>query len=677
MSGSVELGAQAVSDLTLIPSKTEVRRVDMVIGTLVFCVGVWLGVRAVQAFRADGGQQFFYQAEFGPALMMACGRGLQNPDVGKVSALEAFLSEQADAVDCADLPATIPMTGLDAFQRASRYLEVSVALTWKVMGVSWSRLAILPGILFGTVAALTYGLFRLALSRPFALLGMVPVFMSTPNLMLTPQIRDYAKGPFLLAVMLMMGLLVVRPGNRGRAVAVSALAGGVVGLGLGFRTDLMIALPPFLLTLAFLVPALSIGARIAAMTAFLVSFAIVASPMLRDYSHGNNIGPVALLGLTTPFDRPLGIQPSVYAFGGQYNDSLIFSIVNSYVIRNGDKPVGVVYGTAEHGRAAMAYIGEIAKVFPADLITRTVAATRAIPRYFLDSSLYAPTWVRSVALLQLYRFRASVSSRLAPLGVSAIAAATIVIGLENTRAALLIVLVMVAFAGASAVQFHERHFYYLQFLPWWAFGVLAQALLRRRAWGSVTVSDLKRVVVLCTTVMVGGGSAIVLSRAHQSQAAARLFDSYATAPRRDLSTLDRDAGPGRTLITAADWLEPLSSNAPWIQTQFLAVEFRDDVCGPGDLPLTIRYQAALPELDFSESVGVTLYKNPPTRTMLFLAAYDRPDGSSRFRGVEVAADRVRCVGRISRVEGLDRTPLLLTTTLTADLRREPLYQRLR
>ena len=34
---------------------------------------------------------------------------------------------------------------------------------------------------------------------------------------------------------------------------------------------------------------------------------------------------------------------------------------------------------------------------------------------------------------------------------------------------------IVGFAGASAIQFHERHFYYLQFVPWFAFGLLAQS----------------------------------------------------------------------------------------------------------------------------------------------------------------------------------------------------------
>jgi hypothetical protein len=62
---------------------------------------------------------------------------------------------------------------------------------------------------------------------------------------------------------------------------------------------------------------------------------------------------------------------------------------------------------------------------------------------------------------------------------------------------------------------------------------------------------------------------------------------------------------------------------------------------------------------------------------LFFAAFDRPDDSSRFRGIEVDRARARCVSGVSEVSGLERTPLLLTSVLAADWRNHPVYQRLR
>jgi hypothetical protein len=55
---------------------------------------------------------------------------------------------------------------------------------------------------------------RLGLSRAFALLALVPSVTSTPNFMQVPHLRDYAKGPFLLAVILIMGLVVLRTADR-------------------------------------------------------------------------------------------------------------------------------------------------------------------------------------------------------------------------------------------------------------------------------------------------------------------------------------------------------------------------------------------------------------------------------------------------------------------------------
>jgi hypothetical protein len=169
----------------------------------------------------------------------------------------------------------------------------------------------------------------------------------------------------------------------------------------------------------------------------------------------------------------------------------------------------------------------------------------------------------------------------------------------------------------------------------------------------------------------------VLSRAYQQQTAARLFERYQRAPRSALAAVQKQTGTGRTLIATQEWLGPIPDGLPWIATRFLAVEFRDDLCGASDLPVTIRYSGAVPDADLSYRKTVRLQRSPVDPTTLFVAAYDRADETVRFRGIEVAADQVRCVGRLLRVEGIDHEPLLLTTTLAADWRQQPPYQRLR
>jgi hypothetical protein len=307
-----------------------------------------------------------------------------------------------------------------------------------------------------------------------------------------------------------------------------------------------------------------------------------------------------------------------------------------------------------------------------------LAAVRTVPKYFLDSSLYPPPWLRSSFVRTLYRFRGAVSSRLAAFAVAAVVATTIGLSMVNPRVAWLIVVLMVGFAGASAVQFHERHFSYLQFVPWWAFGMIARTAARGPAGlHALTKLHLKRAGVFSAILVVGVGAALLLTRAYQGRAAGRLFESYDAAPRTPLPIVRRDAPSGRTLLTTQEWLDPLPPDSPRIETRFLAVQFRDDLCGSVDLPLTLRYEAHLPELDFSEHRSVRLASDAPARSTLFFAAFDRPDDTSRFRGVELATGQSRCVSGIFRVDRLERTPLLLTTVLAPHWRNEALYQRLR
>jgi hypothetical protein len=672
---SVEVKLRPSAD----PAVSSSARTELAIVALIFCVGSWAGVRAVQMYRTAGGAQYFYQPEFGPAVMLACGRGFENPDTRNAPAFAAFLSQQSDTLDCATLPSTLPVSEMNPFQSGIRYLEIAVALAWKITGVSWSRLAILPGALFGAVASLTYGILRLILTRIIALVALVLSVTSTPNFMQVPQLRDYAKGPFLLAVILIMGVVVLGPTDRRRAIGLSALAGAVVGLGFGFRADVAIALAPFATALAFLSPpTVSIPARITAFAVFVMTFVVIAFPVLNDLSKGGNNGHVVMLGLVSDFDGPLRIDPSMYEFGARYLDSLAFATINSYAIRIEGRPSPAAMASTEYERAATAYLKQIAVSFPADVVTRVTAAIRVVPKYFLDSSLYAPLQVQSSEFaVHMYRLRARALWRIAHIGFLAFAVATLLVSAVNPRAAWLIVLVMIGFAGASAIQFHERHFYYLQFLPWGAFGLLAQSAIgERRFLKTLTSMHVTRAIVF--GLVVGGlaGGAIVLSRVYQQRTAAQLFQRYETAPRSSLRMLERPAGADRTLVAAQGWVEPLPAAPRSIETRFIAVRFRDDLCGPGSLPLTIRYEGRRNDADLSEPIAVRLRSSASGPTTLFFVAYDWDD-RIRFRGIEMASDQVRCVGELSRVEGLERTPLLLTTTLGADWREERLYQRMR
>src|SRR5438067_12489089 len=106
-------------------------RNEIGIAVLVLLIGTAVGIRAVQLFRRAGGGEYFYQPELGPAVLMACHRGLENPDTRNAPVLFAFLSQKIDSIDCADVQA-VPTTAMSQFQAASRYLDGAVGLTWMV-----------------------------------------------------------------------------------------------------------------------------------------------------------------------------------------------------------------------------------------------------------------------------------------------------------------------------------------------------------------------------------------------------------------------------------------------------------------------------------------------------------------------------------------------------------------
>jgi len=385
-----------------------------------------------------------------------------------------------------------------------------------------------------------------------------------------------------------------------------------------------------------------------------------------------------MLGLGADFDGPLRIEPSVYEFGGRYVDSLAFTTINSYAIRVDGRTRAADGGTPEYDHLATAYLARIAETFPADVITRFAAAVRATPKYFLDSSLYPPVQLQSEYIRTLYALRARALWRIAHIALVALAAGTLLVSAANPRAAWLIVLVMIGFAGPSAIQFNERHFYYLQFVPWFAFGLLAQAALGGRTiLSELTSHHVWRAIVFGAVIACAAGAAIIVSRAYQQRAAAHLLGRYETAVRAPIDALRKPAGPGRILIASEDWLQPLPPGSRSIETRFVAVHLRDDLCGPGDLPLTIRYDGHRRDADLSETITARLRQTASTPTTVFVVAYDWADDYIRFRGIEVAAGQAHCVTGLSRVQGLERSPLLLTTTLGAGWREERLYQRLR
>src|SRR6516164_6618825 len=108
-------------------------RVDSIVVFLLFVFGWSVGSFVT---RHVTGQTHFYQEEFGPAVMVAAGRGFVNPSFVAGSPLDDFLAVRRMSIDRADV-ANVVEKPLDQFQQATRYLMLAFGYVWKIAGISW------------------------------------------------------------------------------------------------------------------------------------------------------------------------------------------------------------------------------------------------------------------------------------------------------------------------------------------------------------------------------------------------------------------------------------------------------------------------------------------------------------------------------------------------------------
>src|SRR5882672_10506233 len=110
---------------------------------LLFAASFVVSYVAMRVYRAAGIQPFFYQQNFEPAVMMACGRGfgVSSPTP---RALVDFLQVRRNDFDCGLLPAsTRSLPPTMAANANWYYLYGTAAAVWRVTGVSWTALDIL------------------------------------------------------------------------------------------------------------------------------------------------------------------------------------------------------------------------------------------------------------------------------------------------------------------------------------------------------------------------------------------------------------------------------------------------------------------------------------------------------------------------------------------------------
>ena len=352
-------------------------RVELaIVVALLLASGAW-ATHFWNRWTARGGQPVFYQTYFEPAVMIACGRGFVISR-HQPKPLEDFLFLRTDTFNCADLPEHLELDPDHVYQAAWLYLETTVGWAWRVLGISWSGMGPLFGLLFGMEIALAYAICRLCASRPWALFAAASLAMSGTQLVNLPHLRDYAKAPFTLALVLIIGLTVTRPVRRRTLLLLAAAYGAVLGIGYGFRTDFLADLPIMIVVLfAFLEGGVARHLTLKAAAAFVLvaTFFVVSWPISSAvYTKGGCQWHVALLGLQPNSNVDLRLAPAPYEFGQAYSDGYIDRVVNGYARRMQPDRPPMVFCSHDYDVQSGRYLREIATTFPADMAIRAYAS---------------------------------------------------------------------------------------------------------------------------------------------------------------------------------------------------------------------------------------------------------------------------------------------------------------
>jgi len=488
------------------------------------------------------------------AAMIATGRGFVVPSEGDSAAaqypgapeLSRFLRQESTRLSPEQIPEDLPtcIPFID-WEYRHRYLLYTVGLLWRVFGISWHVITGLRIALFGIMIGVLYGLMRLGMGRfwsgtlTFLLAFNLNILMNCHNL------RDFSKGPFILAAILIMGYLIKHPVKRRAFFALSFLLGLVLGFGVGFRADILVCLVPALLALLFCRRHggwAGIGERVAGIVMLLAAFFAPASRVMGVYSGGGLLAHDILMGFATKNDDVLGLNRASYEKIYVNTDLFVTSMAIGFQERLLSSEA-----TSDFRFDERPLLIRLVRAFKGDLITRG----------------YASVW---------YVVRGGSPSLAKGVFMAVCAAAVLLmIAYRDLRLGWMTLFLFFYFGGYLSLQAETRHAFHLLFVPYWILGFLLNRLFSRhgegviialalkgalfkafnpRQWNVASVKLLSKFVLPVAILLV---APLYAARALQSNRINTMVESYAAAelvpvpvtprPVKDWTLFERAAYP--------------------------------------------------------------------------------------------------------------------------------------
>lgn len=391
-------------------------------------------------FSRYGEHVDYYQDQFAPAVVYACGLKLENVyNIDEDTPFYDFLRKKRESLDCADFLDGTKLRGrmntgeLNVHQNQTFGFLYFFGNVWKFTGITWSVAPYLAGLLLGlTVAA--FALLNRFFLPPLLALGLPAglFLLDKPQYAYFSQLRDFSKAPFAYCLIVLTLLTWKQTGKA--IIPVACLAALTLALSLGFRPDSSNFL--WLFAIILLTKALFFKAERLVSLLALVCY-LITLELFRIFAYdwtlglGRNFFHFFFLGLAETFRSSLGLFPADFDYSYIYNDSVAYEYTGLFAKAQGLEIPN--YGSPQYDKMGSLEFLTYALHFPADL---TVRALSAWPMVLFG-------WFSRDAVLQLavtvFAYSLFVWAR-GGLGI-------------------VFLLVITFLAGITSVQFDPRHFF--------------------------------------------------------------------------------------------------------------------------------------------------------------------------------------------------------------------------
>ncbi len=636
------------------------------------------------------GRLYFYQFFMPEMAYLACGGDFAHP--GTIpGALLDFLAYRTDSVSCDSLDLTQQAGPAGLFAQGHLYLALVTSWLWRLFSPSYLALLPLIGILYAAYAAGCFVLVRLFFPRLSAVAGGVLLTLSGSALTLAVYLRDFAKAPFFVWALVLLVLAMRATSLRG-LLGWAASAGVVIGLGYGFRSDIVVLLPVGMVLLLIGSSPSKWWSRVVASTLFAGLTLTAGVPVFTSGGGASGgLGAMMMEGATDPFNDYLDVGPTVYSWGSKYSDELTLSAIAADMGSTSTKWIAgegqPVYGFTQALSRSTEYLAGRADLLIADLATRALKAAGWILAYPALAEQSRNTLDPSGITIAFPGLLARAYSLLGhiwiiPMGLLGAAAFMLRAVNHRPREALALLIGFGVLLGYTALQFSMRHLFHLEFM--WVLGLLAliQVLTRPKsvmprmrmfALGAATFCGL---VVVTYTALWG----------YQNAAMHQEIEGLLRAPRQPIGSepTSDDEMAVFTIPVPAEHLalvlgEPDSmhgSDLPIaVQWQVVAsvdrliVSLGGEECPQSDVPLSLGYEnrGAWQVLD-ETIVGSTGTEAAPGQVIV--PAFYR--ATQHLATISVPSHLADCVLAIERVEGPTRLPASFTAVLAPDWREHPM-----